>query len=285
MIPASLPVGSTVYDRTYTSVITPYTLCRNFPDWVITFSNYSGFVTPPDSNGIAPTSVAGLGVRLTMQYGKIEGILSLKVREGDLPPEGTPFSLRIQLIKTGAITGIIPSNSYVGRNIRVAVMSDFNNDYFWTWRPRFSTVKVVATTCDFTQTNQLVTLGRAPVREFQGIGTTARPTDFNVQIRCAEEDQVADIGLSFDPAYRHASQAAGVIAVDATANSAAGVAIQVVNKTTNLPIQFGRFESGNIVKGLNGTYNYPFTARYYQTDATVRTGTVAGRAVVSVTYR
>ena len=290
-IPTNLPVGSIVYDRTFTSIITPTTQCEIKPNRTIYFTNYAGGNTAPDGNGISPTSVAGLGVRLSMSYGSVNGTLNLTTREDDLPTAATtPFSLRVELIKTGAITGPIRSNTYVSNSgsefVHMSPSIDPSNlDIIWFWRATFSTAKVVATTCDFTQTNQLVTLGRAPVREFQGVGTTARPTDFNVQIRCAQEDQVADIGLSFDPAYRHASQAAGVIAVDATANSAAGVAIQIVNKTTNLPIQFGRFESGNIVKGLNGTYSYPLSARYYQTDATVGTGTVAGRAVVSVTYR
>ncbi|WP_265215816.1 fimbrial protein [Herbaspirillum lusitanum] len=289
-IPTNLPVGSIVYDRTFTSIITPTTQCGTQGHRTIYFTSYAGGHIAPDENGISPTSVPGLGVRLSMSYGNVNGRLNLTTREDDLPTAATaPFSLRVELIKTGAITGPIDTRRYVSyEGSELAHMEDSltsNTNLIWFWRATFSTAKVVATTCDFTQTNQLVTLGRAPVREFQGVGTTARPTDFNVQIRCAQEDQVADIGLSFDPAYRHASQAAGVIAVDATANSAAGVAIQVVNKTTNLPIQFGRFESGSIVKGLNGTYSYPLSARYYQTDATVGTGTVAGRAVVSVTYR
>jgi len=288
VILTNLPVGSLVYDKTFTSAIPSPSYCGAGSTQQISFTNNAGGHIAPDENGISPTSVPGLGVRLSMSYGNVNGTLNLVTSAGNLPTAATSnslFSLRVQLIKTGTITGPIDTRRYVSYEGSEFVHMATGGDIIWFWRATFSTAKVVATTCDFTQTNQLVTLGRAPVREFQGVGTTARPTDFNVQIRCAQEDQVADIGLSFDPAYRHASQAAGVIAVDATANSAAGVAIQVVNKTTNLPIQFGRFESGNIVKGLNGTYNYPLTARYYQTDATVGTGAVAGRAVVSVTYR
>lgn len=92
------------------------------------------------------------------------------------------------------------------------------------------------------------------------------------------------IGLSFSPADQDASGAAGVIKTDQGESNASGIGLQIINRTSNLPIQFGRFEPG-VAKTGNGTYNNRYRVRYYQTGANPSAGMVRGRTTVTVVYQ
>ena len=145
--------------------------------------------------------------------------------------------------------------------------------------------KSYGSTCNLT-VPPAVTLRAVPQRLFTGIGTVpAERTDFNMSADCSGVVAGQVVGVSFSPDSRHASGAAGVIAVSEGDGRAAGVALQIINTTSGRPVAFDALERGTPPPTLNGTYNFPMRVQYFQTAATVGTGTVTGTTVVTMQYR
>jgi type 1 fimbria pilin len=93
------------------------------------------------------------------------------------------------------------------------------------------------------------------------------------------------VGVSFSASSQDASGSPGVIATSQGAGKAAGVGLQIINTTSGRPVAFNALERGTPPPTLNGTYNFPMRVQYFQTAATVSTGTVTGTTVVTMQYR
>jgi type 1 fimbria pilin len=134
--------------------------------------------------------------------------------------------------------------------------------------------------------SQTVRMSQARLQGFTGVGSASNTgrTDFDVPINCSNVDASMRIGLSFSLSDQHESGAAGVIKTDQGANNAAGIGLQIINRTSNLPIQFGQFEPG-VAKTGDGTYSNPYRVQYYQTGETPTAGIVTGRTTVTVVYQ
>ncbi|MFJ9534915.1 fimbrial protein [Herbaspirillum sp. NPDC101396] len=146
-------------------------------------------------------------------------------------------------------------------------------------------VRSYGSTCNLT-VPPAVTLRSVPQRLFTGIGTVpAERTNFNISADCSGVVAGQVVGVSFSESSRHASGAAGVIAVSEGDGKAAGVALQIINTTSGRPIAFNALEPGTPPPSLNGMYNFPMRVQYFQTASTVGTGTVTGTTVVTMQYR
>jgi type 1 fimbria pilin len=145
--------------------------------------------------------------------------------------------------------------------------------------------KSYGSTCNLT-VPPAVTLRGVPQRLFTGIGTVpAERTNFNISADCSGVVTGQVVGVSFSESSRHASGAAGVIAVSEDDGKATGVALQIINTTSGRPIAFNALERGTPPPTLNGTYNFPMRVQYFQTAATVTAGRVNGTTVVTMQYR
>ena len=134
--------------------------------------------------------------------------------------------------------------------------------------------------------SQTVQMPRAPLRSFTGVASVPNEgkTDFDVTFSCSNVDAGMRIGLSFAPSDQHASRAAGVIRTTQGANNATDIALQIINRTSNVPIQFGQFEPG-VPKTGNGMYHNIYRVQYFQSGPNPTAGTVTGQTTATVVYQ
>jgi type 1 fimbria pilin len=134
--------------------------------------------------------------------------------------------------------------------------------------------------------SQTVPIPPAPLTSFTGIGSvpsTGR-TDFDVSFLCTNVNAGVRVGLSFSTSDQHASQASGVIRTNQDANNAKDIALQLINRTSSLPIKFGQFEPG-VAKTANGQYHNIYRVQYFQSGANPTAGAVTGQTTATVVYQ
>ena len=137
-----------------------------------------------------------------------------------------------------------------------------------------------------TISSQTVQMPRAPLRSFTGVASVPNEgkTDFDVALSCSNVNVGMRIGLSFAPSDQHESGAAGVIRTTQGANNASDIALQIINRTSNVPIQFGQFEPG-VPKTGNGMYHNIYRVQYFQSGPNPTAGTVTGQTTATVVYQ
>lgn len=137
---------------------------------------------------------------------------------------------------------------------------------------------VNAVSCGVTETNITVPLGDdISTLRFKGIGTTTEAESFQIKLDCDSDTRV-NVTLEGTPV----SGAPGVLALNSVSGAATGVGVQI--RKDNVPVNF------NTIKFIgttptSGPYEIDYTARYYQTSATVTGGTANATAQFTVTYR
>ena len=145
--------------------------------------------------------------------------------------------------------------------------------------------KSYGSTCNLT-VPPAVAIPAAPQRQFTGVGSVPPVSrNFNMSADCSGVVAGQVVGVSFSASSQDASGSPGVIATSQGAGKAAGVGLQIINTTSGRPVAFNALERGTPPPTLNGTYNFPMRVQYFQTAATVSTGTVTGTTVVTMQYR
>ncbi|MBB5392711.1 MULTISPECIES: fimbrial protein [unclassified Herbaspirillum] len=278
-IPSNAKAGDVLYDR-----IVPFQIVFGQAPLHLQCSgptpNYL-FLFNDCTSKICMTENASMGITVDLDLPNYEpGWQRYRLPDGDLSePINVKARVRVHALRDsrGLNSGTV---FYYGRGpTAISAWPPISSRGATGWYFRTNGLYAVRTTCEMTAPD-VVTLPTVASKELTGIGSTAKPKDFNITLNCSGERQVSDIGVAFSPAYRHPSGAPGVIATDIGNGNANNVAFQIINKTTQRPIEFGQLERGT--RMVNGTAQYPFTVQYYQTGATIAPGPVRGRVVVRV---
>ncbi|EAA0502666.1 fimbrial protein [Salmonella enterica] len=158
--------------------------------------------------------------------------------------------------------------------------------------------EVVDSTCQVTpQTaDQNVNLGKVNKTAFAGVGSTAAPTEFHIDLTgCPATYTKA--AVRFDGT--EASNSDGDLAIgnpangdapgdytgDGAAITASGVAIRIYNRADNSQVKLYNDSAYSTIDTTAGTASMEFIARYIATDATVTAGTANADSQFTVEYQ
>ncbi|BDU19714.1 fimbrial protein [Dyella sp. GSA-30] len=229
---------------------------------------------PGTSTTIFPTGTSGVGYRIThpdtsnylVPYG------------GDSVASGT-YELSVtsgfELVKTGPIAN--------GAVLNAGTLGYWRYDGFFGLlrAENFNLVGSVTFTypsCTVNNNAINVVLPTISTTAFNGIGTTAGATAFNISLSCSAGSTLA---IEFDTS-NPASVANSVIANSTGSGRAKNVGVQLIDQSF-VPITFGT--PAVVGATPNGPYNLTYYARYYQTAASPAAGTVSTTATFTLSYQ
>lgn len=153
-----------------------------------------------------------------------------------------------------------------------------------------STCIVTADTAD-----QNVDLGKVNRTSFNGVGSTAAPTAFQIDLeKCPATYSKA--AVRFDGT--EASQGSGDLAIgdpattstpgdytgDGTAVTATGVAIRIYNRADNSQVKLYNDSAYSDIDATAGTASMKFIARYIATSTTITAGTANADSQFTIEY-
>lgn len=280
VIPRDAPIGTTLFSQTVNfpreAVVTNcpngvHALYGLFDSWV------------PDSSGVAPTNVPGIGIRIAdisnaqvVSYYRSRnnlessrGIYSFHEQDRY---QWSADGFSIQLLKTGPtstgslstgiIAGLLLKNLYYMAAIQIVNGGSFSTSG-----------------CTINTKSLTVPLGSVKRSEFGGVGSTTKTSIFNISVDCSES---TNITMTLN-ATADSSTAPGVIAIDPSAGSttASGVGIQLLRNNNSVvigsPFYIGR-------ASVTGGNRIEMGARYYQTKSTITAGQANATATFTLTY-
>ncbi|UEP25801.1 fimbrial protein [Burkholderia ambifaria] len=182
--PDSVPVGGVIYEGTGTPVFT------NKASSAATFSCSPGVYThivgagAPDSNGIYPTSIPNIGIRILVGYDRAAAPIRGNYVTSSFWDERYPMA--IQLVKTGKMTaGGVLTGAYAAYRAGSA-----NGDLLVEYR--FASPVVIqprVPTCKVATPEIAVQTGTVATMQFKGAGTTTVPRMFNIVLTCSRGNQ------------------------------------------------------------------------------------------------
>lgn len=143
----------------------------------------------------------------------------------------------------------------------------------------FSAVNTNTVSCRVLDDNLIVDMGFAVISKFKGPGSTQNSSDFNISLNC---DPLTSVNVTLDNVTPLEDMVNGVLGLSSN-STAKGVGIQVMHN--NLPVKFGNLINYGSAPIAGGVVKIPFTASYYQTQSTIRPGTVYATASFSLTYQ
>jgi type 1 fimbria pilin len=226
---------------------------------------------PSASSSVFPTSVAGIGYRVTHP----DTSNYLRAYPGGSIASGS-YSMSVtsglEFVKTGAIAnGATLSTGTLGywryaNNLRV---ENFNLATALTF---------VYPSCSVNTSVINVTLPTVSNTAFNGVGTVAGATVVPVSLQCSAGSQLF---FQFDTATP-ASGLTGVIAPATGSGRARNIGVQLVDQGF-VPVAFGT--PSRVGTTPDGPLDLTYYARYYQTAVPVTPGTVNATATFTLSYR
>lgn len=194
---------------------------------------------------------------------------------GILPRQPITGMMNIAYYKTSEVTG----SGTVSPGIVAAYI--LRNNGTWQNESNVSVSSLTITTipCEVNQTIISVAMGDVEKKQFKGVGTwpdDSNTKNFDIPLTCNPD---AKVNVQIDGDIQNASQ--GVINLTASNNTATGVGVQLLFNDT--PLKLGTpFYIGTTT--INGLYNIPLQARYYQIANTVTAGEANATATFTLTY-
>lgn len=194
------------------------------------------------------------------------------------PPQNYSFSMTsvVQLYKTG----ILENGVLSGKIGALIVENGASPIVRGTEIPIYITGTVTKIACSLNSTSINVPLGDISATQFTGIASTAGDKGFNVGLSC---DKEAKINVALAGTQNSDTSDTSVLALTNTGQTgtATGVGVQLLYGGVPLKI------NNNILLKTSpgGQETLPFTARYYQTQATVGAGLANSSATLNITYQ
>ncbi|NKI70642.1 hypothetical protein GN109_14530 [Collimonas pratensis] len=224
-------------------------------------------------SGIAPTNVAGVGIRIAFVNQNVSRAVPFEVTALSGTSSFINAKWTVELIKTGPVSaGQITLGRYAGFAVKSV--------YWITYINAASGGQIVPVSCSVSNAAISVPLGEVNLSRFTGPGATVETpgSNFNVALDC---DAGTKVNITLDGTH-DSSGIAGVLALSPSAGTAAqGAGVQLVHGGT--PVALGvPIATGTAAAA--GTYNIPLVARYYQTAATVHPGVANSAATFTMTY-
>jgi len=239
------------------------------------------------------TSVPGLGFRISHSVGSglpagMTGPWPLSVNHGTQTSVFVydyPNTVRVELVKIGeikaggTITGDVAEGYFKGT---------FKYMIYHLEYPEI--VELAIPTCKVTTPSIGVFLGNVSASSFKGVGQTSTAVPLNIALTCSGGATGVNANVFVTLTDQTLPGNVSNVLTLNSASTAKGVGIQVLNGTT--VISYG--PDSNVVGNknqwkagttANGVFNIPLTARYVQTDTTVKPGSANGRATFTMSYQ
>lgn len=302
-VPANTPNGTLLGSPSTVTVSFDCTTVfddYSYPNVTIQVSNLAAFdnsTTAPNGGVMFQTSVPGIEVNLTATPNQASngpngpagapgwelGTLqqSSCSRHGNhgrimsCPPLAATFTA--QLVKVGTVTPGTFSVSPVAQFTNYSYGYSDSANYYATLN--IGSVTVTTPACSVAVDPTVVILPTVFSSNFGSLGSTAGQTPFNVQLNCSASSPLSITLSPSSPAYAGAS---GVLTNTTGGGYAQNVGVQILDKNGN-PISFGTAIS--VGPTINGAFNIPLQARYYQTGTPVSAGQVTATATYTLTYQ
>ncbi|AIC09246.1 fimbrial protein [Xylella fastidiosa] len=297
LIQPSLAIGDRIALLTHNiNRVEKYAGCVNNG---IMYGDFTRSMTPVSGmNHVYATDVAGVGIRLYREAGKVSTFYPHTFNSNNLPGRVTYLTLnegyfQVELIKTAATTGSGPiaspgpfttyyaDGSGISRPILTSSLSGIG-------------ITIVTSTCqvDAGSKNIAVNFGSVSSNTFKGLGSKGPERDFTINLIChggnvTEADQ-AQISVRIDGTQDSSGQS-GVLAITSASDAASNIGIELVDLLTGSERQvvFGQaITLGRTAINASSTLSLPMRARYIQTQTgKVGPGAAKGTATFTIEYQ
>ncbi|QBJ78544.1 fimbrial protein [Aquitalea sp. USM4] len=284
--PTAYTIGQTIYKGSGTVSVSNYkSTGPTNPTINCTESTWTWTVASllPAVNGIFPSSVAGLGLKISSTSGTWP--LSL--------PASSTFSavynITVELIKTGDITAGGVLSNILGE-YRIQPSNQLVAQVTWA-NPVL--IKPSVPTCTVSTPNITVPLLNPSTTTFRGVGSTFGIRPFQIGLVCTggSTGTSTNTYITFTDLNQPGNTSTALSLASAT-GTATGLGLQILNNGTpigygpdsNAPGNTNQWKVTNIAQGVS-SYVIPLSVRYIQTGSTVTPGTVTGRATFTMSYQ
>jgi len=237
----------------------------------------------PGYTNVYSTAVAGVGIRLSRVISSSLTVyyphqIIVNPHTYGVLAAGSQF--QVELIKTAAVTGNGPLAA--GTYTRYYGNGDGLSAITTTLSGNGITIITPSCSVDLGSRNIPVQFGRVPQNNFKGRGTTTGDRSFSIRLNCkAGQNAQNTVHLRMD-ATPDPSNDQGVLKITQGTGAASGVGIQVMDGQS-APVRFG--ENALVGPSKDGAYVLPYTARYFQTGASVTPGRADGTATFTLDYK
>lgn len=240
----------------------------------------------PDPDYIYPTSVAGIGIRISELNNNRYPFTPLTISSSG--QWGEKVKIIVELIKTGTVSAGGTLEGAFARwtaNPNGATLVEF----------RFSspvTVQPGIPTCKVGTPNVSVSMGSMSATVFSGKGSTSKKVPFHIQLNCSggDDGSATNVYMTLTDSTNLANTST-TLSLDKNSTSS-GLGVEILKDDTVLgygpdsaaPGNTNQWKAGAISKGTS-TFDIPLTARYIQTGAKVTGGSANARATFTMSYQ
>jgi type 1 fimbria pilin len=250
--------------------------------------------SPTNFTNVWSTNIPGIGIRLYREAGSVSNFYPHDIRfSGNTNVTLNGGYFKIDIVKTAAQTGT--------GQLTTGLYTNYYMDGSGPGLPLLQSIvdanslTIVTSTCnvDSGSKNKVVNLDSVTAASFGGVGSTQGEKAFDININC-----VGGVGENLLPGSagqgivnvrfdytQDPSNAPGVIKSETGANSASGVAVQLLTGSTTQPIKNGdAVNAGHTIPNQANTLTLPLKARYYRTGSTIKGGNIKSTAVFTIEY-
>lgn len=241
-----------------------------------------------DTGGkIYSTNVKGIGLRMT-RTGAVSMVYPANYKSTistttEYSLAGSSFTLEV--IKTDQVTGagILESGDYTIYDI------EGGTDPILVTRLTGNSVTIISPSCNVTSgTNMNIGLGSVGTDDFNGVGSVAGGTNFNINLQCSggvTAEGYANIKMTFSGQIPGTlTNSNGVLKNEKESDSRAkGIGIQI-SKDSN-PIEFNKkYLLATLRSEETRSITVPLVAKYYQYEKDITAGQVESHMVFNLNY-
>lgn len=228
--------------------------------------------TPGTTTNLFPSNVAGVGYRILQKGDYIYPYPYFNLGGSNQWYESDAVTLEI--VKTGTIAD--GSTLSMGPLVSFEAGSGGNGSIYDAVINLANSLTFTAPACQVSTPNVDVTLPTVSSGAFSGVGSGTGATPFQIRLQCSSG---ATVRITMTTGTPVGGQT-GVIAP--SSGTTTGVGVQVLSSSGN-PVQFGT--AAVIGATPNGTMTVNYSARYFQTAATVGPGTLGATATFTLSYQ
>lgn len=280
-VPRDLPIGGVIYDtQGWVGSGDAYVECMGlFQQYIGTgFISGPSEVTVPGKTDVYATGLAGVGIRVAWSSSvntpaHMEGgeMMRSARRRTPIPRNHYAPAQRwwIQLIKTGPIN----SGTFSMNPVRIYYDDELTNQL------NFLSSQVVFQKrgCVATGATQTVMLQQSHIGQFKGVGSTARPRAFSIDLDCDD-----GVKVSYRISGLHETES--VLKNSAGPDLASGIGVQLLKADGVQPFLLGEKYVLGTADRPNSAMKIELQARYYQFQEQIRPGLIVTNATVTLFY-
>lgn len=290
IVSPDLPVGAIIRERTWSmdTAVTPWGECSG---GTVLEANLVES-RPMSGDNIVETNVPGIGLRFMRNAdgGKIKITYP---GHYTVPGEGTKnvvlagSTFTIQVIKIAEVTG--SGSLHQGEYTRYGYLPNVMSPALVT-RLTADAITIVSPSCKVTSgINQNVIMNSVKKSDFSGVGSTAGPTPFAINMLCSGGINLmntSNIYMSFNGELApDTKKEQGVLENSSTELQAAnGIGVQILTDK-NIPLEWElKYPVGAVGILQEKVINLNYIAKYYQYKKEVSPGSIQAKMIFNISY-